>query len=433
MPIVYNGRYTSTMHFIDTVTIAVQAGDGGDGRMSFRHEKFISKGGPDGGDGGNGGNIILQASRNQNTLAQFRYLKELRADAGQPGGPSNKHGKNGKDLIVPVPVGTLATTQEGVTVADLVEDGQQAVVAHGGRGGFGNAHFISSRRQAPNFAEKGEPGQADTLNFELKLIADVGLVGLPNAGKSTLLSRISNARPEIADYPFTTLTPNLGVVDIDKTSVLFADIPGLIEGAAAGKGLGHDFLRHVERTAVIVHLIDAYQEDVATAYQTIRDELGAYQKTLLKRPEIIALNKVEGLDEEIVHDLLAQLKRVASKKAQLFAVSAQAGQGLRELLFAVQAAVKAERSKVAAKEPEKIPVLRLTDLTNQWRVTKHENTFVVSGHKIEKFAARTNFSSDEGVQRLRDIMKKMGIMHKLVREGIEPGNTIRIAGNEFTY
>src|ERR1039458_8213521 len=231
-------------------------------------------------------------------------------------------------------------------MADLINDGQQTVVAKGGRGGYGNAHFVSSRRQAPSFAEKGEPGEVFELDLELKMIADVGLVGLPNAGKSTLLSKLSNARPQIADYPFTTLTPNLGVVDIDKTtSVLFADIPGLIAGAAQGKGLGHDFLRHIERTAVILHLIDAYTEDVASAYQTVRTELKAYQSQLIKRPEIIALTKVEGLDSEIINDLTAQLRKVAPKKTQILAISAQAGIGLQALLFTVKDTVREVRAQ----------------------------------------------------------------------------------------
>ena len=250
--------------FIDKATVSIKAGDGGNGKLSFRHEKFIDRGGPDGGDGGDGGDVVFVASRNENTLADFRYQKELAADAGQPGGPTRKHGRSAKDLLVPVPVGTVVTDSEGNILADLAEDEQRAVIARGGKGGFGNAHFVSSRRQAPRIAEKGEAGEELQAYLELKMIADVGLIGLPNAGKSTLLSVISNARPEIANYPFTTITPNLGVVDVDgKDSLLFADIPGLIEGAAEGKGLGDEFLRHVERTAVLLHLIDAYQEDVA--------------------------------------------------------------------------------------------------------------------------------------------------------------------------
>lgn len=423
------------MSFIDKVMVTAVAGAGGNGKLSFRHEKFISKGGPDGGDGGHGGNIVLTASRNQNTLAAFRYQKELKADDGQSGGKSKMHGRNGKDLLVAVPVGTIATNQDGLVVADLVEDGQQAIIAKGGQGGFGNAHFISSRRQAPNFAEKGEPGEEFELQLELKMIADVGLVGLPNAGKSTLLSKLSNARPEIADYPFTTLKPNLGVVDIDNdTSVLFADIPGLIEGAAEGKGLGHDFLRHVERTAVILHLIDAYTEDVASAYTTIREELKAYKSDLAERPEIIALTKVEGLDEEIVEDLANQLKKVAPKDSQIFAISSQSGFGLRPMLFSIKDAVAVERAKEIDKiEEEGLPVLTLTDVSDAYNITQDGDVFVVSGERIEKFARRTDFASEEGLQRLRDIMRRSGIMHELNRQGIEAGQTIRIGKQEFNY
>ncbi len=426
------------MSFVDKVTLKVIAGDGGNGKLSFRREKFVSMGGPNGGDGGDGGDVVLQASRNQNTLAAYRYQKEIKAAPGKPGGKTNMHGRSAKDLIMQVPVGTIATNSEGVIVADLVEDGQQAVVAKGGRGGFGNAHFVSSRRQAPNFAEKGEPGEQLELRFELKMIADVGLVGLPNAGKSTLLSKLSNARPEIADYPFTTLTPNLGVVDIDaSTSVLFADIPGLIEGAADGKGLGHDFLRHIERTAVIMHLIDAYTENVGEVYQTIRGELAAYQADLADRPEIVVLTKVEGLDAEIIDDLIAQLKRAAPKKTPIFAISAQSGQGVPQLLYALKDIVGAARAKAAetVEDPTGgIPVLTLTDKSDEWQVNKQGEVFVVTGQKIEQFARRTDFDNDQGVQRLRHIMKKMGILHELVRQGIEPSQIIQIASaGQFEY
>ncbi len=417
------------MSFVDKVSVKVIAGDGGNGKLSFRREKFISMGGPNGGDGGDGGDVVLQASRNQNTLAAFRYQKEIKAEPGRPGDRSNMHGRSAPKLIVKVPIGTVATNEEGKVVADLVEDGQEVVIAKGGRGGFGNAHFVSSRRQAPNFAEKGEPGEQLDLRFELKMIADVGLVGLPNAGKSTLLSKISNARPEIADYPFTTLTPNLGVVDIDNaSSVLVADIPGLIEGAAGGKGLGHDFLRHIERTAVILHLIDAYTENVAQVYQTIRAELEAYQSELTKRPELIVLTKVEGLDQEIIDDLTAQLRRVAPKQTPIFAISAQSGAGLKQLLFTVKEQVEAARTKAAeliTEDYEGIPILTISDKSDAWQVSREGDEFLVSGPRIEQFANRTDFEKEEGVQRLRHIMKKMGILHELVRQGIEPGQTIR--------
>jgi len=424
------------MHFIDKVSVDIIAGNGGDGKLSFRHEKFISKGGPDGGDGGRGGNVILMASRNENTLAVFRYQKEIKAPDGQGGGQSRKAGRSGQDLRVTVPVGTVVLNDEQEVLADLTHDEQEVIIAKGGKGGFGNAHFTSSVRQAPNFAEKGEEGEKLTATLEIRMIADVGLVGLPNAGKSTLLSRISNARPEIADYPFTTITPNLGVVDITKeTSVLVADIPGLIEGAAEGKGLGHDFLRHIERTAVIVHLIDAYNDDVAAAYKTIKEELKAYQSDLAKRPEIVALNKVDGLDTDIVEDLLNQLRAVVPKSAKLFAISAQSGLDLQALLYQIADSVKKARAKRAKKEPtDEIPVLRMTDTSQQWTVKKEGTTFVVTGHRIEKFAARTDFGNEQGLRRLRDIMKKMGIMHELVRQKVEPGQTIKIGrAGSFEY
>lgn len=423
--------YNEYMNFIDKTKVFIKAGAGGNGKMSFRQEKFISKGGPDGGDAGHGGDIVFSASRNQNTLAAFRYQRELTAEPGGPGGRQKMHGRNGKSLVVPVPVGTIVMDMEGHVLADLVEDGQTAVIAKGGKGGFGNAHFVSSRRQAPGFAEKGEPGEELEATLELKMIADVGLVGLPNAGKSTLLSRISNAKPEIADYPFTTLTPNLGMVDVDKkSSLLFADIPGLIEGAAEGKGLGHEFLRHIERTAVILHLIDAYNPDVAEAYTTIQAELGAYDIDLSKRPQVVVLNKIDGLDEDMVQDLLKQLQKVIPKSARVYAISAVSGAGLKELLYAVHGIVTEQRKVHAEEEAEeKIPVLRLTDVdkTAAWKVIAENGTFVVTGPKIEQFASRTDFDNEEAVQRLRDIMKKMGILHDVVRKGIEPGQTIAIA------
>ncbi len=426
------------MNFIDKATVAVKAGGGGNGALSFRHEKFVDKGGPDGGDGGKGGDIVLVASRNQNTLASFRFQKELLAEPGQAGGKSRKHGKNGKDLLVQVPVGTQAADEQGIIIADLPEDGARAIIAQGGRGGFGNAHFVSSTRQAPRIAEKGEPGEELAVQLELKMIADVGLVGLPNAGKSTLLSVISNAKPEIANYPFTTIVPNLGVVDIDnEASLLFADIPGLIEGAAQGKGLGDDFLRHVERTAVLVHLIDAYHDDVAAAYRTIQEELQAYKVDLSARPQLVALTKIEGLDADIIKHQLEALKKVVPKGTNLTAISAQTKQGVPELLRAVRTQVEAvrahERAAEAAVEAPAVPVLTLDERGDAWTVVKEEDEYVVHGPKIERFAVRTDFNSPDGVERLRDIMHKQGILHELVRMGINPGDTIRIGKNEMPY
>jgi GTP-binding protein len=421
--------------FVDKVKVLVKAGDGGDGALSFRHEKFIDKGGPDGGDGGDGGSVVLVASRNQNTLTAFRYQKEIKAEPGKPGFKQRKHGRSGADMLVPVPVGTVVLIDDE-PVADLNEDGKQVVVAKGGKGGFGNAHFVSSVRQAPRVAEKGEEGEAFEATLELKMIADIGLVGLPNAGKSTLLATISNARPEIANYPFTTLKPNLGMVDIDgDTSLLFADIPGLIEGASEGKGLGDEFLRHVERTTVLVHLIDIYNEDVVQAYQTIQTELAAYKINLTDRPQLVALTKIEGLDDDIIQDKLAELRTVVPEDQRTMAISAQSKMGVKELLYAVKELVANERAKQAevAEETEELPVLRLEQTEQSWTVTTQDNGFVVKGHKIEKFAARTDFGNVHGIERLRDIMKKMGIMHELRRQGIKPGNAIHIGNNKLTF
>jgi len=424
--------------FVDKAVVTIKAGDGGNGAISFRHEKYIDKGGPDGGDGGDGGDVIFVASRNENTLVNFRFQKELVAEAGSAGGKRRKHGRSAADLLVKVPVGTMILNSDGALLADLSKDEQQAVIAKGGKGGFGNAHFISSRRQAPRIAEKGERGDAMDIQLELKMIADVGLVGLPNAGKSTLLSVISNARPEIANYPFTTLTPNLGVVDVDgESSVLVADIPGLIEGAAEGKGLGDEFLRHVERTAVLLHMIDVYQEDVVDAYQTIQSELAAYKVDLTDRPQIIVLTKIEGIDQEMINDQMAKLKKVIPKDALLMAISAQSKQGIPELLRVVRKTVEAARAVQAEEEvvESDIPVLMLAGVDEDtWTVTKEDNVFIVRGRKIERFAGRTHFDSDEGLERLRDIMRKMGIMHQLVRQGINAGDTIRIGdAGEMTY
>jgi len=426
------------MIFIDKAEVIVRAGNGGNGKLSFRHEKYVAKGGPDGGDGGNGGDVIFQASRNQNTLTAFRYQKELKADDGEAGNKRKQHGKAGQNLIIAVPVGTVITDDKGKILADLIEDQAEFLVAKAGKGGFGNAHFISSRRQAPNFAEKGEPGETLTLNLEIKMIADVGLVGLPNAGKSTLLSKISNARPEIADYPFTTLTPNLGVVDIDKdNSVLFADIPGLIEGAAEGKGLGHDFLRHVERTAVILHLIDSYSNDVAKDYLTIRQEIEAYSKDLSKRPELIVLTKIDGLDKDIVADHMASLKKVAKRTSKITAISSIAGENLKEMLYQVKDIVAKQKGKVKAKKEKYVtPVISLADTGDKWQIKKSGKIFIVTGKNIERFAHRTDFSNTEGVQRLRDIMRRSGIMHELVRRNIKPDQIIQVGdkdGQKFEY
>ncbi|PLS80965.1 GTPase ObgE, partial [Candidatus Saccharibacteria bacterium] len=358
--------------FVDKVTVAIQAGNGGDGAVSFRHEKYVDKGGPDGGDGGRGGHVILQADENINTLVNFRYKQELKAEDGQRGGKRRMHGRNGADFIIKVPVGTVAM-KEGTLVADMLHHGDKIVIAKGGDGGFGNAHFKSSTRQAPRVAELGEQGDAFELVLELRLLADVGLVGFPNAGKSTFLSVVSNAKPEIADYPFTTLTPNLGVADVNNTSLLIADIPGLIEGASEGKGLGDAFLRHVERTAVLLHLIDVYEEDVVTAYKTITNELAAHSDTLATRPRIVALTKIEGLDDELINDQKQKLVSIVPEGTEVVAISSAARTGILELLRKTASLVKAVREAEAAvteEEDEGIPVIGLTtdQHADAWKV-----------------------------------------------------------------
>ncbi len=421
--------------FVDTATVSIQAGKGGDGAVSFRHEIYVDKGGPDGGDGGNGGDVIFEASENVNTLIDFRYQPELKAKPGGRGSKSKRHGRSGEDYIVKVPMGTLIK-REGIVIADLTENGQRQVIAKGGDGGFGNAHFKSSVRQTPRMAEKGEPGESFSAELELKLLADVGLVGLPNAGKSTFLSVVTNARPEIANYAFTTLTPNLGVADIDDGSLLIADIPGLIEGAAEGKGLGDQFLRHVERTAVLLHLIDAYSNDIAGDYRTIRDELAKYSDELTTRPEIIALTKTDGLDDDIVAMQKDALKEVAPNSTAIMTISSTAHKGLTELLRELRKEVEAARAKEQPEEEadDALPVISLSSeaLTEAWSVEKDGDVYIVRGEKIEKFARRTNFDQYEGVNRLRDIMKKMGIAHELIRKGAKSDSTIRIGIDELT-
>lgn len=423
--------------FVDTAKVTVQAGKGGDGAVSFRHEIYVDKGGPDGGDGGRGGNVIFVATEQLNTLLNFRYKPELKAEDGVAGNKKKMAGRAGEDLYVKVPVGTLVK-RDGEVIADLAAHQQEAIVARGGDGGFGNAHFKSSVRQTPRMAELGEPGDAFEAELELKLLADVGLVGFPNAGKSTFLSVISNARPEIANYAFTTLVPNLGVAAVDDGSILVADIPGLIEGASEGKGLGDAFLRHVERTAVLLHLIDVYSDDVAKSYQTIRTELEKYSPELATRPEVVTLTKCEGLDNDIINMQREALATVLSEGVEVFTLSSTAHQGVLEILRALRAKVLSvratERENAAIIEEDELfegaPVITLSDekLSEHWEATRDEETdsYLVHGEKIEKFARRTNFDNFESVNRLRDIMKRTGITHELIRLGASGESDIKI-------
>ena len=421
--------------FVDKAEVSLKAGKGADGAVSFRHEIYIPKGGPDGGDGGKGGSIIFRADKDTDTLIDFRFTPILTAEDGKSGSGQRSAGRSGKDLVVDVPIGTVVY-REGEIIADLTRDGETAVVAKGGDGGFGNAHFKSSVRQAPLIAEVGEPGEEFVAKIELKMLADVGLVGLPNAGKSTFLSVVSNAKPEIADYPFTTITPQLGVATVDGHDILIADIPGLIEGASEGKGLGHDFLRHVERTAVLLHLVDVYSDDAGEAYQIIRNELVKYGD-LASRPEIVALTKCEGVDEEIIK---MQMSSILAKnpEARIFAISSQAHTGLTEVLRELQKEIENKTAEVVKTAPEDfdedLPTISLNKetLKDAWTVEKVDDKFVVAGEKIEKFARRTDLDNYASVNRLRDIIKKMGIRGELTTLGAEPDSIISIAGKEFT-
>lgn len=458
--------------FVDTAKIKLKAGKGGDGAVSFRHEIYIPKGGPDGGNGGKGGSIIFKADGGLNTLIDFRYNPILTAEDGKNGAGSRSAGRSGQDLIVKVPVGTVVyatgnTISRGCTrptgsglsdephndgreeaspensvsgrvqIADLTTHGQEVIIAKGGDGGFGNAHFKSSTRQAPIIAEVGEPGEEFEAELELKILADVGLVGLPNAGKSTFLSVVTNAKPEIADYPFTTLAPHLGVATIDQTDILIADIPGLIAGASEGKGLGYAFLRHIDRTAVLLHLIDIYNDDAGTAYQTIRHELEKYSD-LKARPEIVALTKCEGVDQEII-DMQKQSILKINPSAHIFTISASAHQGLilllRELAKAKKSALSTSPAKTteSASESSVIPTISLApnQLNSAWTIEKLGDQFIVRGAKIEKFARRTDLNNYASLNRLRDIMKKLGIKSALTAQGAQPDSIITIADKTF--
>ena len=424
---------------IDSCRVYVKAGDGGNGAVSFRHEKYIPKGGPDGGDGGDGGNVIFEATRALNTLAKFRYHPKLIAEDGKAGSKVKKAGRSGDDLIISVPVGTIISNDNGFRV-DLSADHQKAIAAKGGSGGFGNAHFISSTRQTPKIAEKGEPGEEFEINLELKILADVGLIGLPNAGKSTLLSVISEAKPEIGDYAFTTLQPILGIVTIDDNSFTVADIPGLIEGASHGKGLGDEFLKHIERTKVLIHLIDIYDDDVVKSYEIVHKELKEYNSAIVNKTEIVVLTKIEGLDKETVNKTIDDLKKYL-KNDNVLAISSQAHIGLTNLLRMVSDIVKKEaenKSVVEEDEPEGIPVISLdaSEMKEHFDIEKKDIedgkiVFQVNGQKIEKFANRTDFNNVEDVDRLKNIMKKMGIAYQLRHLGAKEGSLVKIANITF--
>lgn len=428
--------------FIDTAKVFIVAGKGGDGSVSFRREKYISRGGPDGGHGGNGGDVIFIGDSGLNTLIDFRFKPELAAKSGENGSKRDRHGAMGDSIRVKVPVGTIVR-RDGVIIADITKPNEEVIIARGGRGGFGNANFKSSVRQAPRIAEKGEEGDEFTAELELRLLADVGLVGFPNAGKSTFLSVVSNARPEIADYAFTTLTPNLGVAIVDGESVLIADIPGLIEGASEGKGLGDAFLRHIERTSVLLHLIDAYSNDIASDYKTIRAELINYDEDLATRPEIIAITKIEGLDKDIVQMQIDAVKDV-SGSSEVFAISAVAHTGVIDVLRALRSKVDAGKKAAAElieEDSEEIETISLNkeQISESWSIEKivdsetNADVYVVTGEKIERFSKRTDYGNYEAENRLRDIMKRLGISQELRRKGATGDSVIRIGNGEMTF
>lgn len=419
--------------FIDYVTIEVEAGPGGNGAVSFRREKFVPRGGPDGGDGGHGGNVIVEASSDLNTLISFRYKKIFRAENGVNGAGANRHGKNGQDLVIKVPLGTLLYDEEkGRLLADL-DYPQQYVLARGGKGGRGNARFATAVNRTPRNAELGLPGQSLKVRMELKLVADVGLIGFPNVGKSTFLAAISAAKPKIADFPFTTLTPNLGVVDVHGgQSFVAADIPGLIEGAHEGKGLGHRFLRHVERTRLLVHIIDIAAIDGRNPledYRQINQELANFNPRLAELPQIVALNKIDLLaDQQPVDEFRESLEGV-----EVWEISAATGRGKESLVFRIAQLLEA-LPKVPLNPPE--PEGELIELSPQQGIiiTKlADDVYSISGRRVEILAAKTDFSNDEAIANFYRVAKRMGVFEMLDKEGIKPGDTVIIGEMEFTY
>jgi GTP-binding protein len=427
---------------IDRARIWVKAGDGGNGSASFRREKYVPRGGPDGGDGGRGGTVYLRAKANLTSLLAFQFTTKFKAERGGPGRSQQRHGKNGKDLFIDVPVGTVVWDDEsGEILADLTEDGEQTAMARGGRGGLGNVHFKTSTRQAPRLAELGEPGEERWLRLELRMIADVGLIGLPNAGKSTLLAASSAARPKIADYPFTTLEPILGVVQvggIDGQIFVMADIPGLIGGAAQGVGLGLEFLRHVRRTKVLVHVLDASGglegRDPLQDFETVNAELNAYEENLLAKPMLVALNKTDIPEaRENIDSLTTELQ---DRGYTVFAISAITGEGVPELLQAVAALLREfQRQEVVTEKPQDLRRYTLENMDERaWsadRLSRHH--FVVTGVGIERFTRMTDFSRDEAVERFQRLLESSGISAELERLGIESGDVVHIADIELVW
>jgi GTP-binding protein len=430
------------MQFYDRAKVYLTAGDGGNGSRHFRREKYVPLGGPDGGDGGRGGSIYLEVDPALNTLVDFHYHPHHRAESGKPGGRQKMHGAKGQDLVLRVPPGTIARNAEsGELLADLTQPGQRVMVARGGRGGLGNVHFATPTNQAPREAQRGEPGVALALALELKLIADVGLVGYPNAGKSTLLSVVTHAHPKIADYPFTTLVPNLGVVVIgdpsrgDDYSFVLADIPGLIEGAAQGAGLGHEFLRHVERTRLLLHLVDgASAKDPWEEFVAINAELGEYSAELTGRPQILVLTKIDLPQAQ--EKWKALRPRAEAENLPAFAISAPTQQGVRELMNVTAARLRELRLEDAERQAEELPasgpVLR-PEPEDAYSILRESDGFQVRGKRVERMAAMTDPESHEGMERLEAHLRKMGVLEALEQAGVEPGDVIRFGKVELIW
>ncbi|MCI5857455.1 MAG: GTPase ObgE [Agathobacter sp.] len=424
--------------FADRAKIIIKSGKGGDGHVSFRREKYVPDGGPDGGDGGKGGDVIFEVDEGLNTLTDYRHRRKFAATPGEQGGKRNCHGKNGEDLILKVPEGTIIKyAQSGKVIADMSGENRRVTVLRGGRGGLGNQHFATSTMQAPKYAQPGQEAIEIEVQLELKVIADVGLVGFPNVGKSTFLSRVTNAQPKIANYHFTTLQPNLGVVDMeDGNGFVIADIPGLIEGASEGVGLGHEFLRHIDRTKVMVHIVDAAGtegRDPIADIKAINKELAAYNPDLLKKPQVIAANKMDavyGDENEIIQKLRDEFEKDGIK---VFPISAVSGQGLRELLFEIRDLLAKCPKETFVYEPEFDPALNFFK-DEPYTVTRADDgAFVVEGPKIDKMLGYTNIESEKGFLFFQKFLKEQGILKDLEERGIVDGDTVRMYGHEFDY
>lgn len=423
------------MKFIDRVKIYVQAGTGGNGTVAFRREAHVPKGGPSGGDGGRGGSVIFVATNSLSTLLDLRYYREYKAQNGEKGHAKKMHGADADDLVIRVPVGTCVYDDDtGNIIADLTKDGQRAVIAKGGRGGRGNARFASSRNPAPKICENGEPGEKFNLRVELKLLADVGLVGFPSVGKSTLLSVVSKARPQIADYHFTTIVPNLGVVQVkDGRSFVMADLPGLIEGASQGKGLGHQFLRHIERCRVIVHIIDmsgSEGRDPYEDYVTINKELGEYEYRLLERPQIIVANKMDGNEAE------ENLKKFKEKLGdqKVFPIIAPIHEGIDAVLYAVADALETAPDFFNQEEEQESVLYTYKEDEKPFTIhNKGNGVWEVTGKKVERLVQMASFTTDDGFQRFALQIRNMGIDDALREAGCEDGDTVRLYDFEFEF